>query len=110
MKEEKTFFWARQLFEDLDQWINAFKTWNLRSTQLSQGKFKRELAIVQFAGFQIIYTSPNQAIHIIGNKPHNTFSFSISLSLEDEILIAHDKGLSHNVLFGKLPSETLKNH
>ncbi|BAQ64123.1 helix-turn-helix domain-containing protein [Geminocystis sp. NIES-3709] len=103
MKEEKNFFCSHQLFQDFDQWAEAFKIYNLSSNQLSKGKFKGELAIAGFRGLQITYASVNQAMHIMGSKPANSLTFGIPLTSEDEILIAHDNCLSHNILFGLNP-------
>nr|CAD5985851.1 Putative Transcriptional regulator, AraC family [Planktothrix pseudagardhii] len=40
IKEKLNSFCVHQLFEDFDEWIEGFKTWNLTATQLIQGKFK----------------------------------------------------------------------
>jgi|JI9StandDraft_2_1071091.scaffolds.fasta_scaffold00139_15 AraC family transcriptional regulator, ethanolamine operon transcriptional activator len=99
----KTFCVSR-LFEDFDEWTEAFSTWNLTSTQLSQGKFQGECAIAQFGGLQFIYASFNQALQIVGGKPANTLSFATLLTSQDSELVAHNQRLNQKVLFGFDPT------
>jgi AraC family ethanolamine operon transcriptional activator len=95
---------VHQLFEDFDQWTEAFKTWNLTANQLSHGKFKGELAIAQFGCLQFIYTSVNKAMQIIGGKPPNTITFGTLLTPQDQELVAHNQRLNQKVLFGLDPT------
>ncbi|SKB15009.1 putative Transcriptional regulator, AraC family [Planktothrix sp. PCC 11201] len=104
MRDEFNPFCLHQLFEDFDQWTEAFKTWNLTANQLSQGKFKGELAIAQFGCLQLIYASANQAMQIVGDKPPNTLTFGTLLTSQDQELIAHNQRLNQKVLFGLDPT------
>lgn len=76
----------------------------MTSTQLSQGKFKGELAIAQFGCLQFIYASTNQAIQIVGGKPPNTLVFGTPLTSQNGELVAHNQRLHQNVLFGFDPT------
>jgi AraC family ethanolamine operon transcriptional activator len=79
-------FCASQLFHDFDQWTAAINNWNMTATQLSPGKFKGELAIVNLGYLQFIYASTNQAMHIVGDKPPNTLIFATPLTAQDGAL------------------------
>jgi AraC family ethanolamine operon transcriptional activator len=96
-------FCESQLFQDFDEWTKAFRNWNLTTTQLDRGKFKGELAIAQFGCLQFIYASTDKAIQIIGDKPPKAIIFATPLIQAGE-LIAHDRRLNQNVLFGLDPT------
>lgn len=97
-----------RLFEDFDEWTEAFSTWNLTANQLSQGKFKGELAIAQFGCLQFIYASANQAMQIVGGKPPNSLTFGTLLTSQNQELVAHNQRLNQKVLFGL--DSTLETH
>jgi AraC family ethanolamine operon transcriptional activator len=103
-RDEFNPFCVHRLFEDFEQWTEAFSTWNLTATQLSQGKFKGELAIAQFGCLQFIYASTNQAMQIVGGKPPNTITFGTLLTPQDQELVAHNQRLNQKVLFGLAPT------
>jgi AraC family ethanolamine operon transcriptional activator len=70
-------FFTNSIFNDIDQYAEVSKQWDLDFIQLEPGKFAAELAIIGSEDFQAFRTSYSRALLQRGASPKNLIVFGV---------------------------------
>lgn len=70
-------FFTDSIFNDIDQYAEVARKWDIDFTQLEPGKLNAEMTILTNSDFQILRTSYNKTLIQNGSSPKNLVSFGI---------------------------------
>jgi len=74
------FFFANAVFNDIDQYAEVAKKWDVDFTQLDRGKLNAAMTIIANNDFQAIKTSYDKSLLQNGSSPKRLISFAIPCS------------------------------
>ncbi len=72
-------YFANSIFNDIDQYSEVVKQWDIDFAQLDTGKLEAKMIIMGDTDFHVLRTSYNKAFLQNGSSPKNLISFGIPI-------------------------------